>query len=226
MKTLVLIPTDMERRAIQSSLPALPEDWQVEVVGFGVVAAAIRTAELIGRLKPSKVIVAGIAGVYCDAQVDLVGDAFWFDEVSIDGIGIGQGDQFRSATELGWNWYNSDSDDGVSLKLDRPELLTNDSRAMKLLTVCAASVSIEEAEQRRKRYTGAFAEDRICCEDSVCCEDMESFAVALACKRSEIPVQVLRGISNVAGNRDKTTWQIGAALHAVANEIQKAIIEQ
>ncbi|NBP89418.1 MAG: futalosine hydrolase, partial [Planctomycetia bacterium] len=55
-------------------------------------------------------------------------------------------------------------------------------------------------------------------------EDMEGFAVALACRLAGVPCQIIRGISNRAGDRDKAHWQIEPALRAVAKQA-KAVLE-
>ena len=43
---------------------------------------------------------------------------------------------------------------------------------------------------------------------------MEGFAVAFACRLRGVPVDIVRGISNTAGDRDKSHWQVTAALEA------------
>jgi futalosine hydrolase len=45
-------------------------------------------------------------------------------------------------------------------------------------------------------------------------EDMEGFAVAFACRLRGVPVDVVRGISNVAGDRDKSRWEVAAAVES------------
>jgi futalosine hydrolase len=43
---------------------------------------------------------------------------------------------------------------------------------------------------------------------------MEAFAVAFACQRAGLPLTVVRGISNIAGERDKSQWRVKPALDA------------
>ena len=57
---------------------------------------------------------------------------------------------------------------------------------------------------RRARFRDALA------------EDMEGFAVAFACALAGVPVSIVRGISNVVGDRDPAHWRIPAALAARA----------
>jgi futalosine hydrolase len=42
-------------------------------------------------------------------------------------------------------------------------------------------------------------------------ENMEGYALALAGRRTGIPVAEVRGVSNRAGNRDKDTWNLTLA---------------
>jgi futalosine hydrolase len=48
-------------------------------------------------------------------------------------------------------------------------------------------------------------------------EDMEGFAVAAACRLAGIPLDIVRGISNTAGDRDHSHGQIDAACRAAAS---------
>ena len=45
-------------------------------------------------------------------------------------------------------------------------------------------------------------------------EDMEAFGVAMACQMQNVDLEVIRGFSNLAGDRDKANWQIDQALAA------------
>jgi futalosine hydrolase len=74
-----------------------------------------------------------------------------------------------------------------------------------LLTVCAASADETDASDKLKKFPDAAA------------EDMEAWSVAMACCLNDTPLTVIRGISNVAGVRDKTRWNIEGALTAVAD---------
>ena len=47
-------------------------------------------------------------------------------------------------------------------------------------------------------------------------EDMEGFAVALACRLAGVPLSIVRGISNTAGDRDPARWLVPEAVAAAA----------
>lgn len=79
-----------------------------------------------------------------------------------------------------------------------------DSTRLMLLTVCSASGSREDVADRLRKFPHAVA------------EDMEAFSVALACRMAKVPLTVIRGISNMAGDRDKANWNVTGALEAAA----------
>lgn len=205
---MILIPTEFERQIIGPSLAAVADrkatDGQVasiqqrpiELCGFGPVAAAALTTRLITEFKPSSVVLVGIAGTYDDAAT--VGQAFVFDSVSCYGIGVGSGTEFQPAAQLGWPQVDTPRiSDSIACE-------SNGDRPRQLLTVCAAAAVADDVLQRRRIFPDAVA------------EDMEGFGVAMACSLADIPLTIVRGISNVAADRDKSRWQIRSALDAAA----------
>ena len=213
--TLLLFPTDVERVGVGDVGGNTNGTAVTEICGFGPVAAGARTAQLLSRIRPRRVVLVGIAGTY-DEQRLPVGAAATFDEVVLDGVGAGQGASFRDAAALGFaHWPGSDDTcrDPVSERLLLAPLPGADSAARHglLVTTCAASASPAEAAARRGTYTDALA------------EDMEAFAVALACALHRVPVSVVRGISNVAGDRQRSNWQVEAALQGAARLLEDVL---
>lgn len=198
ISTLLLVPTELELELLEPHLADAELSAAVEVCGFGPVAAAARTAHLIETKRPSHVVLAGIAGTFCADTLPL-GTACCFRQVAIDGIGVGESSRFVSARDLGFSPADLSEDTLILEPLgnNRPEGL--------LLTCCAASDSAEMALARRKRHPNALA------------EDMEGFGVALACRFATVPATIVRGISNLVGNRDKSTWEVGNAIRAAAD---------
>lgn len=194
--TLVLIPTELERKRLASRLAE--RRWHVELCGFGPIAAAAESARLIASHAPGRVLLLGVAGSY-DGQQLPVGSAWQFESVACHGVGAGQGDEFVSARELGMAAAGDEMVEQFDLTV-MPGLATK----QQLLTVCSAAAESATVQQRRNRYPCAGA------------EDMESFGVAMACQKSNVPLTVVRGISNLAGDRDKRHWKIDAALDAVS----------
>lgn len=200
MTRLILVPTQMERNIIEPIVaPRLSADDRIELCGFGLVAAAASTAHLVSVHQPAAVLLTGIAGAFGPSS--LIGTAMPFGSVTCVGIGVGSGTEHISAGELGWEQCAGLGD---SLPL-------SDTAADRLLSVTAASASADEARARRERFPDATA------------EDMEGYGVALACRLSGAPLRIVRGISNVVGDRDKSSWQIDAALEAAGRRVAEEL---
>lgn len=80
-----------------------------------------------------------------------------------------------------------------------------------LLTVCAASANPADVSMRSRRYPDAVA------------EDMEGFGVAVACYFGATSLEIIRGISNRAGDRDPRNWDINGALRAASELTLKTL---
>jgi len=181
MQRLVLVPTELELRALETPCALGP----VEICGFGPVAAAARTAALLAEHRPERVLLLGIAGTY-DTTAAPIGSAFDVDRVAMDGF---EGAGFEPWPGVGGT---------IDVRASTP--------ARALVTVLAPSSSPAVAAERRRRHPGAVA------------EDMEGYGVALACAIAGVPLAIVRGISNAAGERDTRGWRIREAL-AAAREV-------
>ncbi|SPF45751.1 Purine and other phosphorylases, family 1 [Syntrophobacter sp. SbD1] len=81
------------------------------------------------------------------------------------------------------------------------------------LTVGMASGDIQTADARFRRFR-ALA------------ENMEGSAIAQTCLLLDVPFLELRGISNIAGVRDKTQWDLGAAIRHCAAVVMRLLDKQ
>lgn len=197
--TLVLVPTELERRRLLDG-GGLGTGLALNALcGFGPIAAAARTAELIARLRPRRVLLVGIAGTYDPDRIP-VGAAIEFGAVAVEGIGVGEGATAQGPPALGFPQWPGREETGTPSIDDRLPLAASGDAL--LLTTCSASDSPEHVLRRRERFPDALA------------EDMEGFGVALACALAGTPLDIVRGISNVAGDRDPASWRIPAALLA------------
>jgi futalosine hydrolase len=204
--TLVLVPTELELEHLRELGGFATGSCISFVCGFGPIAASASAARLLSCLRPARIVLLGIAGTY-DASRCAVGEAAEFDEVAIDGIGAGESARRVGPRELGLpQWAGSARVEPI---FDRLALDSNRSarhQSATLLSVCSVSDSREMARDRRERFPGAVA------------EDMEGFGVALACAQAGVPLRVVRGMSNEAGDRDHSRWRVRAAL-AAAREL-------
>ncbi|MCP3920856.1 MAG: futalosine hydrolase [bacterium] len=200
--TLLLIPTRLEESRLERLGGLRWDACETARIGFGPVAAAARCAGLIAERQPARVVLIGIAGTY-DADALAPGTAAVFDEVALDGVGVGSEGGLLPPSQIGFpQWPGGDGTpaDAVMESLPLAADSTAQTSAGLVLTVCAASADPVQAQRRRERWPSARA------------EDMEGFGAALACHLAGVPLSVVRGISNVAGDRDTSRWRIDEAL--------------
>jgi futalosine hydrolase len=207
--TLVLVPTAVEERRLEDLGGFEAGLGIVALCGFGPIAAAARTSHLLHELRPARVVLVGIAGTF-EPEVLPIGRALAFDAVAVESIGAGEGRDLAGPTALGFpQWPGGAGAEAIHDRIvlaasrDRdPSGLRDPARTALLLSTCAASASPAQAAVRRERFPEALA------------EDMEGFAVAFACALAGVPCHVVRGISNVVGDREPSRWRIPAALAA------------
>jgi futalosine hydrolase len=181
-----------------------------ELCGFGPIAAAARAAQLIARFRPERVLLAGIAGAY-DLDRAPIGTAVDFDAVALDGVGAGEGDRFSPASAIGFPSWQPEPSETPRAIAERIDLPGRDGSRL-LLTVCACSDGEAMAARRRARFPQVLG------------EDMEGFAVAAACALSDVPLRIVRGISNAVGDRRRGSWRFEEALSA-AHQAAAAVLE-
>jgi futalosine hydrolase len=206
--SILLVPTELERGLIAPVVAAAcGSAIRSELCGFGPVVAAARTAQLIAEHRPDSVLLVGIAGRISDRLT--IGEAYAFERVACHGVGAGSGDPFVPAEALGWPQWPGDGSDratriGDAIPCMSGRLPASTARAGLLLSACAASAGDDDVRSRLRLFPDAAA------------EDMEGFAVAAACRLGGVPLDIVRGISNTAGDRDLSRWQIEAACRAAA----------
>jgi futalosine hydrolase len=91
----------------------------------------------------------------------------------------------------------------AALGFAEADVLLLDGTEGELLSVAEAAATREEAAARAGRHPLALA------------EEMEGFAVAVAASLFGVPLRIVRGASNLAGDRDHAGWRLAEALGAV-----------
>jgi len=219
---LILIPTPTELKILSPRLQnsAQRVGGTLHLCGFGPVSAAARTSQLIAEFQPAKIILVGIAGAIGESLS--MGVAKVFDEVACFGIGAGSGEDFRTANDLGWSQWDSSPvagsetrstiGDVLCLQPAQAEYPSREPAVRRqLLSCCSASAGPDDVALKVRHFPNAVA------------EDMEAFGVAMAASLMDIPVQVVRGISNKAGDRRLSQWKINEALEAAADVVRNLI---
>ena len=188
---LVLVPTELESGLLFPDGPPAP----LAVCGFGLAAAGAGAAHAIAEHRSAAeggVVLVGAAGTY-DTARHPIGTALRAGSVRCDGIGAGAGEAHRTAAELGFA-----AADSIAL-----------GQGPEILSVAAAAGSAAEASGRRQRYPAAAG------------EEMEGYAVAVATGLFGVELTIVRGFSNVAGDRDRAGWRMQEALAAAADIVRE-----
>ncbi|MBL8840796.1 MAG: futalosine hydrolase [Planctomycetes bacterium] len=226
-RALLLIPTPREAELLLGDAgrglgaPRLAtfagRSLRVALTGWGLAAAGASSGRWIAELHPDLVVLAGIAGTLERERLP-VGALLVASRVACDGLGAGVDDRVVPLREpplpasLVPAFAPSLAGDGA-LPL-APLLAPLDAsragaRTGALLSVAAAAGSRSQAEARRARHPEALA------------EEMEGYAVALAAHLAAVPLTILRGVSNEAGDRDHASWQIEPALAACRRALEQ-----
>jgi futalosine hydrolase len=208
---LLIVPTQFELQFLSSSFREQinETDCRMELCGFGIVVSALRTSQLIARYSPKRVLLIGIAGTLNSRFP--IGHAFQFSEVECFGIGAGAGDHYVSAHEMDWRQWPQEPEISGSILLTERSGDNLANQTATLLTCCSASATDQDVQWKLKKHPKAVA------------EDMEGFAVAAACRFAGIPLTIVRGISNRAGDRNKENWRVAEAMLAVEKTIPKVL---
>ena len=169
------------------------------VTGVGVVSAALALAGFISKIEPDKIIMIGSAGALPGSGLN-VGDVVVASDEILSEMGLCTGPGIGHCRLLGV--AGDKQEISLSQELSRSLLLAAQKSTGgvhgRFLTV--VGVSADEAQARaRARTFEALA------------ENMEGYALALAGTRFGIEVGEIRAISNMAGNRDKSAWDLESA---------------
>jgi futalosine hydrolase len=208
-KTLLLFPTYFEQQKVSKQIERLQNLYglSVGVCGFGVIESGLGArAELSGKVNksPDKVILCGVAGSLNPRLIQ--GKAYQFQRVGCYGIGIGNGEHFQSAFELGW----LQGDPFYRLQVSELNSIDQEVQDL-LLTVCAGSANAEEAKMKLVKFPQAMA------------EEMEGYSVAVACAKLGLPLHIVRGISNCAGNRTHANWLVDEAMQSAMQIVERLV---
>jgi futalosine hydrolase len=171
----------------------------LEVIGVGVVAAAWALGALLASGEVRQLIMVGSAGAFPDTDLD-VGDVAIASSEILAELGVCAGRGVGDASALNLTGLDQTLLLDEKLAQDMLQAAEGSFRARKgsFLSVVGVSDSVEQAAARAMRFRPLV-------------ENMEGYALALAGQRAGIPVAEVRGVSNHAGIRDKSAWNLDLA---------------
>lgn len=184
---VVCVATELEGSLLRPHVPVL-------YTGVSAVNAAYTLTRFLEREQAHAVIVCGIAGAYPKA--------FSGGELNIDSVVCAESECYGDLGAYSANGFLDMQTLGFPL-IEAPEPIYNvlpmqifpTSRRTRFVTMNTCTGDEETARQLEARTGGAV-------------ESMEGAAVAHVAALFGVPVGEIRGISNRAGNRNRSTWRV------------------
>jgi len=193
-------------------LPHREGDVFVIESGPGLANAAAASALVIERFHPDHVLNTGICGVY-SGDVRLLARAVAGRRAVFADTGVASRAGYLDLHEINLPLYCGEKDIFNLLDLHDPPVPSSVPRCV-FMSLSAVSGDSKRADAVKNRYIF---------KDSLVCEDMESAAVALVALRAGVPCTVVRGISNLCGDRDYLNWQIRKAAAAAQQTLLETV---
>jgi futalosine hydrolase len=174
------------------------------ITGVGSIAITHSLMRQIGRRKPDMIIQAGIAGCFTSRQP---GEVVVIREESLADLGVWEEGRFNSLFDL---------------KLEQPD--TRPFRGGLLVNPYKKLLELSGLEPVRAITVNEISTDRARIEwiqqnTAPVVESMEGGGLHYVCLQENIPFLQLRSVSNVIGERDKTKWNIKAAITSLNNQL-------
>lgn len=234
MKTLALIvPTPLESKELRREIKPAPDEEPKTIsegklhgkhivfthCGVGKVNAAHSATLLLENYNIDLMILFGIGGAYTGGIGDVAVAAS--ENYGEEGVLTNEGWKPMEFTGFPllkkekeyYNTFPVDAD-SVRFALSVSKNMGFNVYSGNFVTVSLCSGTGESGEQMRKRFNGI-------------CENMEGAAVAHICTLYGIPMLEIRGISNMAENRDMKKWNIPLSVshcNKVVSEVVKRLI--
>jgi futalosine hydrolase len=200
MRVIVITAVAAERDAIVAALPA-HAPMTVVVSGVGPAAAAAAAARAVDGA--DLVLSAGIGGGFTPLQP---GDIAVASDIVFADLGAESPEGFLPLSTLGFDLGPSERHH-VEPKLAVELVDRTGGHLGTVLTVATVTGTADTCERLRERFPDAVA------------EGMEGAGVATAAAAADVPFGEIRAISNLVGPRDRSAWQIPAALEALGRAV-------
>ncbi len=200
MDILVVAATEME------IAPFLSQHSGVDhlITGVGVPAAMYHIQKKIQQNKYGLVLQAGIAGSFTDALA--LGETVLVSHDCFADLGIWENNNLVSLFEAGF--VNENETPYTKGWLINNNTIINEFSLPKhaAITVNMVTDVKETINAYQQKYSAAI-------------ETMEGAALHYVCLMKNIPFLQLRSVSNRVGERDKSKWDIKAAVHNLNNHL-------
>jgi len=180
------------------------------ITGVGMTATTYSLTKALLRKSYDLVIGAGIAGSL-DSRLDK-GEVVIVSEESIGDLGVQEGGSFRSIFDLSLLQKNEDPFKDGRLVNDTAGLTELGLKLANGVTVNEITTDPARLELYRDQLHASV-------------ESMEGAPLHYVCLMEKIPFLQLRSISNFAGERDKSRWDIALAISNLNQSLQQVLIK-
>jgi futalosine hydrolase len=205
--TLICTATEFEAHLLREQL-SNDSRFRFVQMGIGAVNAAHAVTLAIAADKPKAIVVCGIGGAYPSSGLR-IGDVACA-EIEIYGdLGAQSPAGFLDMKALGFPVIDVPSS---PLFNELPMQLFPAEQRVNFVTVSTCSGIDADARQLEARTRGAV-------------ENMEGAAVAHVAHLHAIPVGEIRGISNIASTRDRSTWKLREAAEAAQTALLQWLLK-
>lgn len=178
--------------------------------GPGPANAAAAATLAIERFSPDHVLNTGICGVY-SGDIRLLASAVAGSRAVFADAGVESQAGYLDLSAIDLPLYCGETEVFNRLALDDTPVARSVLRCV-FLSLSAVSGDSVRADTVKNRFDA---------KDLLMCEDMESASVALVAARAGVPCTIVRGISNLCGDRNYHHWKIREA----AASAQQTVLE-
>lgn len=206
-KELYAILPELAEQNINEHIPTLfsknKHDFIICITGIGPINAGIALGKALEIYpKISGVLNIGLAGTF-DVQKAPLGSTLIVTEEIWPEYGLNNGQMVDAENFEFALWQSPEQKIINSIKIYTDFTILKLTKLAKIIegksiTVAGVSASLERCQALKEKYSPLV-------------ENMEGFAIALACKRQNIPLIELRIISNLVGSRAKKDWNFALA---------------
>lgn len=197
---VVCTATNLEADRILQLTRSDRRRFEVLVTGIGPVNAAMALTRHIARNTTTSVISLGIGGAYPVTGLQ-IGDVVCAESECYGDLGADSPDGFLDMKDLGFpvfeKYFNQ-----------LPLSIFPADNTVPFVTRSTCTGNTVQAHELAERTGGAV-------------ENMEGAAIVHVALAHGLPVGEIRGISNMAGDRDRSTWRIRQAADAAADALFK-----
>lgn len=181
--------------------------------GVGKVNAAAATVIALSEVRPRFVVLVGIGGAFPGAGLAVGDVALAASDTQVDS-GVGHGETWEGLDAIGFPLLATDPPSYNRLWGDQRFI----GRLAQDLKVRAVPFATSDAVTADTDYAAWLAS-----RHGVAVESMEGGAVAQVALAFGVPLVQLRGVSNMVGVRDKSLWQVKAAVTSVCEVALRAL---